>query len=189
MINVRKSVFETNSSSSHSIVITKERAIEDRNSYFRIPVYHSKQNDYRYCPHRDDLDFGRSPFEVLMTFERKVCYAIASFGESRFDEIEDIVIKYGKAWGDREISGIQLPTSLYYDDDEDEEETYYGYVDHQSMSLLGNVLFNEDISIEEFLVNPKYIVIIDGDEYLIWYGMKELGLINKNAIDKEYGDI
>lgn len=58
-----------------------------------------------------------------------------------------------------------------------------GYVDED---ILTGFLREENITIEEFLKNKRYIVIVDGDEYCIYKDMKEHGLINTNNIVREY---
>ena len=60
------------------------------------------------------------------------------------------------------------------------EEPYFGYVDHQSIGTLTGFLEGHKISLKEFLVDPKYQVIIDGDEYLYWEGMFESGICQKD---------
>ena len=63
----------------------------------------------------------------------------------------------------------------------------YGYVDHQSELLLQNFLKDTGTSLEDFLTMPKYIVLVDGDEYyegekLAHYGI--LNLANAEIYDK-----
>lgn len=58
-----------------------------------------------------------------------------------------------------------------------------GYVDDD---ILTGFLKKENISLEEFLINKKYVVIQDGDEYNYYGDMKKTGLINMDAIDHEY---
>lgn len=67
-----------------------------------------------------------------------------------------------------------------------ERITTYGDVDHQSCGLLKEALREEGISIEEFILNPNYIVVIDGDEYCEWDSMKKSGLVDLSKIKKEY---
>ena len=51
-------------------------------------------------------------------------------------------------------------------------------MDHQSSKFLFNFLLHKNISIEEFLTNKKYIIIIDGDEYGISTHLINSGIIN-----------
>ncbi len=67
------------------------------------------------------------------------------------------------------------------------DEICYGSVDHQSEFLLQNFLKDTGTSLEDFLTMPKYIVLVDGDEYhegekLAHYGI--LNLANAEIYDK-----
>ena len=63
------------------------------------------------------------------------------------------------------------------------EKPYTGYIDED---ILSGFLRKENINIEEFLLNKRYVVIQDGDEYCYWQDIKDTGLINMNMIDHEY---
>lgn len=43
-----------------------------------------------------------------------------------------------------------------------------------------------NLTVEEFLLSKKYVIIVDGDEYYIWKDLKELGLINKNIKEVQF---
>ena len=181
MIQVRSNVFETNSSSSHSIVLLNKQGL-DNEEYFKC--FLTKEGLFKIW-RDEDLEFGRFPFNILSTFADKVRYAIASYGESRFKEIEDLCIKYlVSAYfypGESEYcTGIELPINRWAN------QVYYGDIDHQSMGLLNNALNKLGISLEEFLVNPRYIVIIDGDEYQIFDKMFECGIIDNSTVEKRF---
>lgn len=182
MKQIRRSVFETNSSSSHSIVILNEDVAKNNNEYLSyFKTYLCSDGLYLMFDH--DLEFGRSPFDVLSTFSEKLNYAIASFGEEKFDELEELACKYLRGLDDGGYcTGIELPISRW----SSKKSKYYGNIDHQSAGVLQNFLFKENISLEEFLVNPRYIVIIDGDEYCVFDKLKESGLIKSDTIKKEY---
>ena len=184
-LQIRQGVFETNSSSMHSIVVkktidyyTKEEAEEE--------IYVRKSG--KWAIHDYELQFGRSPFEIIGSFERKIHYAIASWCgnyldkneiENKFQEIEQIVKKYIP-----ETKLIELPERYNYSFGE--EEKYYGYVDHESIGLLQDFLEEKEITLEEFLTNKRYIVIIDGDEYCLWKEAKKTGIIDLNEIEEEF---
>lgn len=226
MIQIRRGCFETNSSSMHSIVVTKN---DDHypNEYYK-DIYLTKNNELRF--YSSDLIFGRSPFEVLDTFERKLAYAIASFCNSSdpeatakygaefdriakkyipdfegfsFDEIHETIyldkdgneIPWTKLIWTRK-KGTKENKHYYYDENDelieakktDEEYVYndYGDIDHQSAGLLQSFLAKEKITLEEFLTNKKYVVIIDGDEYYVFEEMINANLIDKANIVKRF---
>lgn len=173
---VRQGTFETNSSSSHSLVITKSTEVESHPSVWLHDGYLRLYD----C----DLEFERTPNKPLTTFKEKLGYLIASYrnNEDKIDEIVEVVKKLIP-----ECSGIKFPQNgeFYLFGIEEEPRNYYGYIDHQSSGILKNYLTECNISFEEFLTNKKYIIIIDGDEYNMWGIFKESGLINEDFIEKE----
>ena len=176
---IRSSVFETNSSSMHSLVVKKDGEYYADNE-LRENLW--LNNDGVWDIWRDDnITFGRHPFRCLNTFESKVRYSIASLcgwkedREERLNEIESLVKEIIP-----EFTGIKLPKiSWSWSDD---AEVCYGSVDED---ILSPFLENENISLKEFLTNKKYVVIVDGDEYCIWEDLKSSGLINIDEIEKE----
>ena len=181
---IRCGVFETNSSSMHSIVVTKNDVADE--DYFESYLSCSKKLHL----YEDDLEFGRSPFEVLSTARRKFEYAIASFlGDAVYEHLSkdgepDEHLKGMMESFDSLASsvfdgckGVEYPGKL--------NELSFGFIDHDSSRLLQRFLKIEDISLEEFIKNPKYIVVIDGDEYCVFNSMKKAGLIREEDIVKE----
>jgi len=162
-LTIRKGMFETNSSSMHSIIITKNNDSYDEKE---LKVYYGGTLHFS----DDDLEFSRYPFQFLNTWRSKVAYAIASYcqeynkdneeAKEFISKLEAIIKKHVK-----NFDHIELP---------DPEDTWYpfGYVDHQSEGLLQKFLSEENVTLEDFIFTPKYIVIIDGDEYCIFNDMK-----------------
>ena len=139
MVNIRKGSFETNSSSAHSIVITKNE------------VPYSTDNDYRLNSNfllvrPYNIEFGRA-FDILPDWYTRMCYAIASLCAERFDEIEAAIKKHFP-----NIEFIDLPTDPWANED---DAPYYGTVDHQSMGLLAGFLENHNITIEDFIFKQE----------------------------------
>ena len=137
----------------------------------------------------DDITFGRSPFDILISPFEKVKYAIASYGEDKVEEITEIF---------RDIYNEVAPQNFYMDKDgykvnlfdhfdfpkDYDGGTFYGDVDHQSAGLLQNFLKKHGITLKEFLMNPKYVVVIDGDEYWKLQKYKRHGLLNELEVAK-----
>ena len=194
--SIRRNVFETNSSSMHSIVVTKYDMINKP----------TDREDSVYLSHGgklaiwdSDLEFGRSPFDVLVTPERKLHYAIASilsnavyghitengdcdeYLSAKLKEFDELAMGLFEG-----CKGIEYPLRTMHDDKEEWEEPYLGFVDHESDTLLTRFLESENITLYEFVSDPKYVVIIDGDEYCVFNTMKHSGLVNTNNIVKEY---
>lgn len=180
---IRRNVFETNSSSMHSLVIKKESCYYN-DKELRTGIW-SLDRGVIDTYSEDDLTFGRTPFRCLSTFFEKVKYSIASLCGYRnnaneiFKTIENIVKEVIP-----ECKEIILPLVYHYDlDYEGEDELSYGHVDED---ILTPFLEKYEIPLKEFLTNKKYVVIVDGDEYCIWEEMKESGLVNEEEIEEEY---
>lgn len=228
---VRNSVFETNSSSMHSLTVMKrddrytpEEILED------IWLYYDEETgeDCIWEIWDGELEFGRSPFRALITFKDKWLYACASlvfeYNDDAYKELLAIALKYIP-----NLKKIKLPNTcgrfINKDNKEYKDNEHYskyrktenelieyleqkekdwdmkinywetsdgwwcydmpdtGYVDE---NILSGFLKDEGITLEEYLINKKYVVIQDGDEYCYWNGMKKSGLVNMDAIDHEY---
>ena len=185
MLNIRKSIFETNSSSMHSIVIAKnkDKSLDD---YF----YHDWEN----CPTLEltetDLEFGRGPFNFLNTFEEKLCYLIAAvnFKDNEFNQLIDTVNQILKEKNITEKTvNIIVPEIDDYDYEKheykEEKVPFYGDIDHQSLGVFQGFLNKYHLTHKQFLENPNIEVVIDGDEYCYLYDMVDLGIIDKNSIE------
>ena len=88
-MTVRNGCFETNSSSMHSIVVTKEQGNSNLLEY---------DTDYQikdYPVRDEEIEFGRYPFQVLGSIKDKARYAIASAGndQKKIQQIIDLVKK------------------------------------------------------------------------------------------------
>lgn len=221
MITIRRQVFETNSSSQHSIVVLKDDHEFDT---FQDFIDQLDENNRYVIKDVDDLHFCRHPFRILATFKNKLncvlAYYIAFAKEGKNDEttkeIEDIIRKYYPNFG-----GIVFPTykySCFYDKETGEivsrcsvidrnevkdvyhykdgisikecvykveQETSYGYVE-ECDNLIKHFLKKYDVTLEDFLFNSKYVVIIDGDEYCWWQLMQKDGAVDLENIESEY---
>ena len=228
---IRRSVFETNSSSQHSLCVMKR---DDKYTPEEIleNLYLFKDNetgeeDCVWSIYESELRFGRSPFRALGSFEDKWLYACASlvceYNDDTYKELVALALKYIPG-----LKRIELPMSSGFVEDRKDkrfkkndyakkhgmtekelikylsqkekdwgmelrywkssngywhyDEPYTGEVEED---FLTGFLAQEGISLEEFLINKKYVVIQDGDEYCYWKDMKNNGLINMDAIDHE----
>lgn len=87
------------------------------------------------------------------------------------------------------------PSEYWEYDEEDEEDDnwrkdywFFEYYNFGSVDdyMLKGWLEKEGISLKEFLLNKRYCVVVDGDEYCIWDKLKDSGMIDKAMIEKEY---
>lgn len=59
-------------------------------------------------------------------------------------------------------------------------------IDHQSAGLLQMFMDRYNVTLEEFLTNSKYIVIIDGDEYCEFDNIRMSGILNTENIEEQF---
>ena len=167
MRQIRLNTFETNSSSSHSLVVAKcDRRYTDEEIRYKFEY---RMDDDGYVKlYSDEAYFGRSPFYILSTFWDKMMYAYACaipMGEA--DVVTEAVQEFVP-----EFKGVKY----------DIEYQYVGTDDCLLFGWLGSA----GVTLSEFLSNDKYKVICDGDEYCIWEHAKKSGLINLDFIEEEY---
>ncbi len=195
MRQVRLNTFETNSSSSHSFVITD---FEGRYSQEEIMNHVYLSKDGKVIMWESGLEFGRSPFDFLNNFESKTRYAIASSNGRLVPQIVEVWKKYVPGFShfefDEKYRVWDEEKQDYVDTDEDNPVYEYGYTDDY---MIEGWLKKYNVSVEDFLTMRKYSVVVDGDETRTWYKIMCSGLIDKAHIVhdsehelmmKEYGE-
>lgn len=166
MLSLRRSVFETNSSSTHAIMICKnpvqgkserwtlEEGFEQLRGMGAKVVSDSYSTSIDFGPMDPKLaDFGRTE-EAYNTFGMKLLYAIVSFKNDEF------------LWGalmhflsKKEISEIYL--KVKYTQFRPKGETL-GYVDHDSTEALAKI-FGNGMSFEDYLFRKDVFLVIDNE--------------------------
>ena len=178
MIQIRDNTFETNSSSSHSLIITDfdgKYTLEE----MMKGIYLWEDKETRM--YESNLEFYRSPFSLLATFESKSRYAIASSQGHLADEVEKIWRKYIPNFNGFKFD---MKTEEYdYDKKEwvdlDEPKPIYGGTDDYQIE---GWLKSYNVSLEDFLTMRRYMVVCDGDETREWYHILDSGLVDKSHI-------
>jgi hypothetical protein len=146
---VRRNCFETNSSSMHSIVVSKN---DERVTHNELCTYKDKYTEARIWS-ESDLTFGRYPFGFLSEFEEKLAYVIASFCgyknrkycEAFIEKLEGIIreeipefkkivlpTESGRVFLDsdgNELDREEVHWDRYETNDEGKEESVYIYTD------------------------------------------------------------
>lgn len=178
MIQIRDNTFETNSSSSHSLIITDfDGKYTSEEMMKGIYLWEDKETRM----YESHLEFYRSPFSLLATFESKSRYAIASSNGRLADEVEKIWYKYIPNFNGFEFD---MKTEEYdYDKKDwvglDEPKPIYGGTDDYQIE---GWLKSYNVSLEDFLTMRRYMVVCDGDEYREWYHILDSGLVDKSHI-------
>lgn len=178
MIQIRDNTFETNSSSSHSLIITDFDGKYTPDEMMKgIYLWDDKKKRM----YDSELEFYRSPFSLLATFESKSRYAIASSNGRLADKVEELWYKYIP-----NFNGFEFDTrDEEYDYDEQEwvdleepKPVYGGTDDYQIEGWLKHY----NVSLEDFLTMRRYMVVCDGDETREWYHVLDSGLVDKAHI-------
>ena len=178
MIQIRDNTFETNSSSSHSLIITDFDGKYTPEEMMRGIYLWDDKETRMYESH---LEFYRSPFSLLATFESKSRYAIASSNGRLADEVEKLWYKYIPNFNG---FAFDMKTEEYdYDKkywvDLDEPKPIYGGTDDYQIE---GWLKSYNVSLEDFLTMRRYMVVCDGDETREWYRILDSGLVDKAHI-------
>ena len=177
MKQIRRNVFETNSSSSHSLVITT-----DNEHYTREEInkdFYMTDGIVRLW--ESSLEFYRSPFDMLVTFKDKLRYAIASSNGNLVNQCRELCQKYVDGFVDFKFDKIDYVWDSEVEDyvETDEPVPNYGGTDDYQIE---GWLKKYNVSLEEFLTNKRYIVVVDGDEYAIYDHIKKSGLFDTSKI-------
>lgn len=177
MYNIRYGVFETNSSSCHSVVITAndnmKQITEDEAG--ETGFYHCKSGVLNY----EDLEFNQGPF-MTNSWIDKLGYYLTYEGEWTFEElcracygVEDMIRRHAPQFTEIKFGGKTLTEIEKLikasQNDEDGDKLYWRgydndfismYIDHQSQNMFPAI----PASLEDFIFNDKYILIIDWDD-------------------------
>lgn len=142
MKKIRKNVFETNSSSSHSI------SIENRDEYYK------PTNEY----FETTISYGEYGwgYKKLNTIREKLEYIITA--TQYYDAAEELYLKWIK-----EVYENYTNNTLKINDH------YKGFIDHQSQHKLDEYFVNNEEefkeNMKEIIFNKKYSIIIDNDNH------------------------
>ena len=177
MKQIRRNVFETNSSSSHSLVITT-----DNEHYTREEInkdFYMTDGIVRLW--ESSLEFYRSPFDMLVTFKDKLRYAIASSNGNLVNQCRELCQKYVDGFIDFKFDKIDYVWDSEVKDYVETNEPIPNYGGTDDYQIEGWLKYY-NVSLEEFLTNKRYIVVVDGDEYNCWLHIKDSGLVDTSKI-------
>ena len=177
MKQIRRNVFETNSSSSHSLVITT-----DNEHYTREEInkdFYMTDGIVRLW--ESSLEFYRSPFDMLVTFKDKLRYAIASSNGNLVNQCRELCQKYVDGFIDFKFDKIDYVWDSEVKDYVETDEPIPNYGGTDDYQIEGWLKYY-NVSLEEFLTNKRYIVVVDGDEYNCWLHIKDSGLVDTSKI-------
>lgn len=172
MRKIRKNVFETNSSSMHSVCITGKKKLDKPNLPILCGTNKILARFDEFGWEVENYNDQYTKLSYLLTMIAEISYHYGD-NDSDFYELEDfkmvqnVVCKYCNCDG-IEIEGhfetkkgLLKNKDYYYFD-------FYGYIDHQSYedySCLQDFLDNYNVTIEEFIFSSNVILHTDNDNY------------------------
>ena len=172
---VRNNTFETNSSSMHSLVVVRD---PKPYNYRDILSYDTDKFDLFWY---EDGCYERTPYRVLRNQKDKLRYYVAHYiGFLDKKELIPKVVNFIHEQTGIPKKKINIKTFDNYDD------KYEGY-GYAGINDTGEDVFSyierNNISMEEFVLNPKYVVIIDGDEYQEFKKLFESNILDANSFE------
>lgn len=167
MFTIRRNVFETNSSSMHSISYSPKKA----NAQLDLEQVKGEYNGRTIVGTFGEYGWG---YDVLCSLEEKLSYVLTSIryfdrtvDEDNVDALEALKASKYYVWLAEmfhEYLGCKLDVQLNRDD-------YYtmGYIDHQSTDTLTDYIKDDEdhfkMSVMQLLLDDSYTIVIDNDNH------------------------
>ena len=170
MLRIRENIFETNSSSAHSIVLRQKyngNSVEKNLKVFNEIV--SKNNNTYVLDKEGQYSCN---FRYIHTWREKLKYAIL-FYHIHHDENERIInIDENDEYVLSKLKEVSNIESISYVDKKEFYEE--SYIDHASVMELDHFLNYKKVDLVDFIFNDKYALITDNDNDSIFgYGYIE----------------
>ena len=202
MINIRNNCFETNSSSMHSLVISKQAQEYDEDELrFGYDAEYDKGEGFKlfdHCWNYDDYTFGRAPFRILRTPREKLRYWVGhELGNWRnLEDVDPLKIEQVKKLISMQTGLPFDKINLYANIHELENpgcdrkgnprkiEPEYGYAEENDTGeSVFHFIHRKGIEFADLILNPKYTIVVDGDEYQIFKDMCLSGVVDVNSLE------
>ena len=178
MRRIRYGIFETNSSSTHAIVVPKEVKEDGYNAY------DSLDHDY---------GFGREECRLCDSWDEKLAYAYMLLKDNNVAELDtfknQVIEVWEKLFGNKDYTPNPKDVFNYIDRDGSNgdltgkdgflilKERYGNYIDHacdlENRDILDR-LINDKEFVKRFIFNRDSYITIGGDEYR-GYNIKTIG--------------
>ena len=178
MRKIRYGIFETNSSSTHAIVVPKEVKEDDYNAY------DSLDHDY---------GFGREECRLCDSWDEKLAYAYMLLKDNNVEELDifknQVIEVWEKLFGNKDYTPTPKDVFNYIDRDGSNgdltgkdgflilKERYGNYIDHacdlENKNILNRLIKDKEF-VKRFIFNRDSYITIGGDEYR-GYNIKTIG--------------
>lgn len=178
MRKIRYGIFETNSSSTHAIVIPKEVKEDGYNAYDSL--------DHNY-------GFGREECRLCDNWDEKLAYAYMLLKDNNVEELDtfknQVIEVWEKLFGNKDYTPTPKDVFNYIDRDGSDgnltgkdgflilKERYGNYIDHacdlENKNILNRLIKDKEF-VKRFIFNKNSYITIGGDEYR-GYNIKTIG--------------
>lgn len=203
---IRSNVFETNSSSAHSLVLNKENKVFEEQFEWFNHIFGTTYDDicdkYNYDWDEDgnkvfikreyEFNFCRGEVRVYDDFIHKTAFLIAYYKYKDEEKLIKHILEYSSQTARKHLSSfdknydkelLEYLISTYIDkgfkrDDPDYwSDSYISSEFSDSSSLISKIAHNDEL-LEQFLFNSYSYISISGDEYQCAY-LKLVGTENE----------
>ena len=156
MIQIRKNVFETNSSSTHSLVISKKERSYDYHLPVEAGVLTIPFGEFGWGP-----ELLIEPIEKLsyLVTDRLDMYDIPEEIKDDEDAVQETIMESDEIRRIVEVVMSCCPNVKKVRFELSDSWNPFGYVDHQSQGTTHDV----DLSIEDLIFSNKVVIMIDND--------------------------
>lgn len=178
MRKIRYGIFETNSSSTHAIVVPKEVKDDGYNAY------DSLDHDY---------GFGREECRLCDSWDEKLAYAYMLLKDNNVEELDifknQVIEVWEKLFGNKDYTPTPKDVFNYIDRDGSDgnltgkdgflilKGRYGNYIDHacdlENKNILNRLIKDKEF-VKRFIFNRDSYITIGGDEYR-GYNIKTIG--------------
>ena len=181
----RYNTFETNSSSMHSLVVAKNPKPYSKHELALNSYYPENGYELFWPNDEDSAQFCRAPFEVLRNPVDKLRYYVAhEIGTCGKTELIPTVKEFIAKQTGAPINKIKVGVTDRYSNTDKAKRTYYGYVEHNDTGESPFDYINRhNITMEELVLNPKYVIIVDGDELCEFKKLFDSNLLDANDFE------
>ncbi len=185
MLNIRRNVFETNSSSMHSLVIVKKPkpyTMQELNLFT-----YDGETEFNLFYDREDANYERAPYRVLRTpLDKLKYYSAYILGTcNKLDKIGEIKNFINQQTGiDQENINLEYVETHYTRSGKEIETRDYGYVSsNDSGEDVFDFVKRKNIDWKDLILNPKYVIIVDGDEYKLFQALFDSNILDANNFE------
>ena len=182
---IRYNTFETNSSSMHSLVVAKNPRPYNKRELALNCYSPDRSYELFFCYNEEGADFNRYPFQVLRDPADKLRYYVAhEIGTCEKKNLIPKVKKFISKQTGVPVKKIEIGITNRWSHTNKAKRDYYGFVEHNDTGESPFDYINrKGITMEELVLNPKYIIIVDGDEYCEFKKLFESNLLNANDFE------